>query len=62
MLEDFPFMSASRLENLILINIHNFLLNKYDFMSLLYIVEDEAREAPPEKVYKKKVFGSPKNW
>ena len=26
-------------------------------MSLLYIEEDEADEAPPEKVYKEKVFG-----
>ena len=29
-------------------------------MSLLYIDEDEADEAPPEKVYKEKVFGPPK--
>ena len=53
-------MSASRSGNLILINIHNFLLNKDDLMSLLYIDEDEADEAPPEKVYKEKVFGPPK--
>ena len=53
-------MSASRSGNLILINIHDFLLNKDDLMSLLYIDEDEADEAPPEKVYKEKVFGPPK--
>ena len=53
-------MSASRSGNLILINIHDFLLNKGDLMSLLYIDEDEADEAPPEKVYKEKVFGPPK--
>ena len=53
-------MSASRSGNLISINIHDFLLNKDDFMSLLYIEEDEADEAPPENVYKEKVFGPPK--
>ena len=53
-------MSASRSGNLILINIHDFLLNKDDLMSLLYIDEDETDEAPPEKVYKEKVFGPPK--
>ena len=29
-------------------------------MSLLYTEEDEADEAPPENVYKEKVFGPPK--
>ena len=53
-------MSASRSGNLILINIHDFLLNKDNLMSLLYIDEDAADEAPPEKVYKEKIFGPPK--
>ena len=60
LLEHFLVMSASRSGNLILINIHNFLLSKDDLMSLLYIDEEEADEAPPEKVYKEKVFGPPK--
>ena len=42
-------MSASRSGNLISINIHDFLLNKDDFMSLLYIEEDETDEAPPKR-------------
>ena len=54
LLEHFLLMSASRLGNLILINIHDFFLNKDDFMSLLYIEKDEADKAPPKKVYKEK--------
>ena len=60
LLEHFPVMSASRSGILILINIHDFPLNKDDFMSLLHTEEDEADEAPPEKVYKEKEFGWPK--
>ena len=57
LLEHFPVMSASCSGILILINIHDFPLNKDDFMSLLHTEEDEADEAPPEKVYKEKEFG-----
>ena len=52
LLEHFPVMSASCSGILILINIHDFLLNKDYFMSLLHTEEVEADEAPPEKVYK----------
>ena len=51
LLEHFPVISALRLRNLISINIHDFLLNKDSFASPLNIEEDEADEAPPEKVY-----------
>ena len=54
-------MSASRLGNLISINIQDFLLNKDDFMSLLYIEEDEADEAPPKRFIRKKYLVHRKN-
>ena len=37
LLEHCPVMSALRTGNLILINTHNFLLNKDNLMSILYI-------------------------
>ena len=61
LLKPFPVMSALHLGNLILIIIHDFHSNKHNFKSLLYLEEDEADEAPPEKVYMKKVFGPSKN-
>ena len=54
-------MSALHLGNLILIIIHEFHSNKHNFKSLLYLEEDEADEAPPKKIYKKKIFGPSKN-
>ena len=61
LLKHFPVISALHLGNLILIITHDFHSNKHNFKSLLYLEEDKADEAPPEKVYKKKVFGPSKN-